>query len=84
MARKGLAASFALDSAAPDRPTYLRRPDLGRRLSPDSRAIVGEGKDNCDVAIVAADGLSALAVENGFTPLARSFAPAAAGGEALR
>ena len=25
------------ESAAGDRPTYLRRPDLGRRLSPESR-----------------------------------------------
>ncbi|MGI4855546.1 MAG: ethanolamine ammonia-lyase subunit EutC [Janthinobacterium lividum] len=31
-------ASFAVDSAAPDREHYLRRPDLGRRLSDASRA----------------------------------------------
>ncbi|MGI4982670.1 MAG: ethanolamine ammonia-lyase subunit EutC [Janthinobacterium lividum] len=30
-------ASFAVDSAAPDREHYLRRPDLGRRLSDASR-----------------------------------------------
>lgn len=48
-------------SAAGDRLTYLRRPDLGRRL--------GEGEGNplpeegCDLAIVVADGLSSVAVE---------------------
>ncbi len=30
--------ALALHSAAPDRDTYLQRPDLGRRLSADSRA----------------------------------------------
>jgi ethanolamine ammonia-lyase small subunit len=51
-------------SAAPDRRAYLQRPDLGRRLSPESRAALearaGEG---CDVALVVGDGLSARAVE---------------------
>ena len=64
-----------LDSAAPDRTTYLRRPDLGRRLSPESRARLAERNDSCDVAIVAADGLSALAVENGFAPLLDHLLP---------
>jgi ethanolamine ammonia-lyase small subunit len=48
-------------SAAPDRATYLRRPDLGRVLAPGAEAalfgIAGE------VAIVVADGLSAAAAE---------------------
>jgi ethanolamine ammonia-lyase small subunit len=49
-----------LHSAAPDRATYLRRPDLGRRLSEASRAILSPG--DYDAAIVIADGLSAKAV----------------------
>jgi ethanolamine ammonia-lyase small subunit len=47
-------------SAAPDRATYLRRPDLGRTLSEDSRALVTRG--DYDAALVIADGLSAPAV----------------------
>jgi ethanolamine ammonia-lyase small subunit len=49
-----------LRSAAPDRPTYLRRPDLGRKL--------GEGgyleRGDFDAALVVADGLSARAVHH--------------------
>jgi ethanolamine ammonia-lyase small subunit len=62
-------------SAAPDRAAYLRRPDLGRRLSPDSRAIVADRKSDCDVAIVAADGLSALAINSGLIPLLDHLRP---------
>jgi ethanolamine ammonia-lyase small subunit len=49
-------------SAARDRTEYLRRPDLGRRLSATGCPVF-EGMQECDVAIVAADGLSALAIE---------------------
>ena len=56
-------------SAAGDRAEYLRRPDLGRRLSPAGRlAIDGQLQGN-DVAIVAADGLSASAIEINLQPL---------------
>jgi ethanolamine ammonia-lyase small subunit len=48
-----------LASAAPDRATYLRRPDLGRRLSVESRDRL---KGTSEVVFVIADGLSALAV----------------------
>src|ERR1700736_6983624 len=55
--------------AAADRGEYLRRPDLGRRLSPAGRlAIDGQHHGN-DVAIVAADGLSASAVETNLLPV---------------
>src|SRR5580658_10272165 len=50
-------------SAAPDRATYLRRPDLGRRLSDDSRQLVLERKGGYDAVFVIADGLSALGVQ---------------------
>jgi ethanolamine ammonia-lyase small subunit len=50
-------------SAAPDRATYLRRPDLGRRLSDDSRGLVVSRKGKYDAVFVIADGLSALAVQ---------------------
>jgi len=54
---------FSVDSAAPDRETYLLRPDLGRRLSEAAietlRAHIPPG---ADVQIVVSDGLSARAV----------------------
>ena len=50
--------------AVPDRATYLKRPDLGRVLDPDSlaslRAAAGSPRD---CVFVLADGLSAIAVE---------------------
>ena len=49
-------------SAAQDRNTYLRRPDLGRRLSPSSRTLLESRKGtSADLALVVADGLSAEA-----------------------
>ncbi|MDT8267478.1 ethanolamine ammonia-lyase light chain EutC, partial [Roseomonas sp. DSM 102946] len=48
-------------SAAGDRGTYLRRPDLGRRLAPESRALLSRGE--YDAVFVIGDGLSALAVQ---------------------
>ena len=54
-----------LRSAAPDRRTYLQRPDLGRRLSADARLEKGD----YDAAIVIADGLSAPAVDRHAVPL---------------
>ncbi|MET8080432.1 ethanolamine ammonia-lyase subunit EutC [Streptomyces sp. NPDC005303] len=47
-------------SAAPDRLTYLQRPDLGRRLDPTDRAHLPIGE--WDVVFVVADGLSSRAV----------------------
>jgi ethanolamine ammonia-lyase small subunit len=50
-------------SAAPDRVTYLRRPDLGRQLSDESRDLLLRRKGRFDAVFIIADGLSALAVE---------------------
>ena len=64
--------SLRLHSAAPDRHTYLQRPDLGRRLDADSvartRALAAAGAAGCDLALVVADGLSALAVNRHAAP----------------
>jgi ethanolamine ammonia-lyase small subunit len=49
-----------LRSAAPDRATFLRRPDLGRMLAPESAGEIARGE--WDAVIVIADGLSATAV----------------------
>jgi ethanolamine ammonia-lyase small subunit len=56
-------------SAAADRGEYLRRPDLGRRLSPAGRLAIDNERRGNDVAIVAADGLSASAIEINLLPL---------------
>jgi ethanolamine ammonia-lyase small subunit len=50
-------------TAAPDRSTYLRRPDLGRRLSDDSRQLLTGRCGQFDATFIVVDGLSALALE---------------------
>ena len=60
-------------SAAPNRSTYLRRPDLGRRLSDDSRRLLTERKGKFDAVFAVADGLSALAVQRHATRLLESI-----------
>ena len=62
-----------LRSAARDRATYLRRPDLGRTLHPDSRAQLVRG--DYDAAIVVADGLSAPAIHHHAAPLLDALLP---------
>ena len=52
--------TLAVHSCAPDRATYLRRPDLGRQLAPESRAALAAYGG--EVALVLADGLSATGV----------------------
>ncbi|MCW1923031.1 ethanolamine ammonia-lyase subunit EutC [Luteolibacter arcticus] len=48
-------------SQASDRATYLQRPDLGRRLSPDGRERLIAAKGDYDLVLILADGLSATA-----------------------
>jgi len=66
-----------LHSAAADRMTYLQRPDLGRKLDEPSRLALGRaarsGSDT--LALVVADGLSALAVERHAAPLIAELLP---------
>lgn len=58
-----------LKSAARDRPAYLRRPDLGRKLAPDTELTRGDW----DAVILIADGLSAQAVEQFAPPMVESL-----------
>ena len=62
-------------SAAADRSEYLRRPDLGRRLSAIGRSVVERERRGDDVVIVAADGLSAAAVETNLVSLVDHLRP---------
>ena len=88
LARLGLGDPVLLPSAAPDRATYLARPDLGRTpaapLSPagpapdDSAPDDSAGPDRPgrpDLAVGVADGLSALAVHRHAVPLLEALLP---------
>jgi ethanolamine ammonia-lyase small subunit len=67
--------TLEVDSAAADRPTYLRRPDLGRRLAPQSRArLESRTMAETDVQVIVADGLSSTAVHAHAEPLLSALA----------
>ncbi|MEU0208290.1 ethanolamine ammonia-lyase subunit EutC [Streptomyces canus] len=59
-------------SSAPDRLTYLQRPDLGRRLDPTDRAHLPTGE--WDAVFVVADGLSSRAVHEHAAAVVRETA----------
>jgi len=72
--------TLVFESAAADRLQYLQRPDLGRRLSDASRARLQALPAQAtargfDLAVVIADGLSALAVAQQAVPLLRALQP---------
>ena len=71
--------TIVVDSAAGDRAAYLRRPDLGRRLSDNGAARLAQAiaadpaLGGRDVAIVVGDGLSATGVQAGAVTLVRAL-----------
>jgi ethanolamine ammonia-lyase small subunit len=62
-------------SAARDKAEYLRRPDLGRQLHPESHAILQSMNGVYGAVFVVCDGLSALAVEQTAAELIALVAP---------
>jgi len=67
-----------LHSAAPDRATFIQRPDLGRLLSPQAQTLLraqAHQSHPFDAVFVVADGLSALAVERHAAALLEGIAP---------
>ena len=69
-----------LHSAATSRTEYLQRPDLGRRLNEASRLLLAEQPaDEVDLAVVIADGLSALAVQRHAPALLQELLPRLSG-----
>jgi len=81
---------FSVTSAAGARGEYLRRPDLGRRLSAGSRAVLEEASQPTQaqllglngapmepgrLILVVADGLSAIAVERHAVPVLGALLP---------
>lgn len=66
-------AVLQLRSNAQDRNAYLRQPNLGRTLHPDSVALLRS--TSCQLAITIADGLSALAIERNAIPVLAHLLP---------
>ena len=65
--------TLKVKSQAPDRAIYLRRPDLGRRLHPESAALLAKVPPQpWDLVFVVADGLSAGAVQTHAAPMIRA------------
>lgn len=65
-----------LHSMAQDRTVYLQRPDLGRKLNERSQATLARVPAGpWDLALIVADGLSALAVERHAAPVLTDLWP---------
>jgi ethanolamine ammonia-lyase small subunit len=66
-------STLLVHSAADNRDVYLQRPDLGRRLNTASQQLLQEYAERhvepVELAIVVADGLSALAIEHHALPM---------------
>lgn len=67
--------TMQVESAALSREAYLRRPDLGRALSQQSRAALPSRQGAFDLAIVIGDGLSATAIHRNVAPLLAALLP---------
>jgi len=69
--------TFHAYSAAPDRETYLRRPDLGRQLAPESRQCLQHQTTAAPVelVIVVGDGLSSTAIHRNTVPFLLELRP---------
>lgn len=71
MAQERYGAALMLATQASSRDIYLQRPDLGRKLSPESLARLVSATDHHghDVALAVSNGLSTTAVERHALPL---------------
>lgn len=67
--------TLRVHSKAPDRASYLLRPDWGRRLNDASLSLLQDAKQATpiDFLVVVGDGLSSLAVERHVEPLLREI-----------
>jgi ethanolamine ammonia-lyase small subunit len=67
-----------LHSGAANRPMYLQRPDMGRRLDDESRnalSAMTRPADGFDVVFVIGDGLSSFAIEENAAPFLDAILP---------
>jgi ethanolamine ammonia-lyase small subunit len=67
--------TLRVHSAARDRESYLRRPDLGRRLNREDAARLADGNEPFDISIVVGDGLSSPAVQGNAPRLLEALKP---------
>ena len=67
--------TLQVESAAPSREAYLRRPDLGRALSEESRIALAAHSGSFDLSIVIGDGLSATAIHRNARALLAALLP---------
>ena len=67
-------ASTVVHSRAASRDVYLRRPDFGRRLAPDSADVLQAlAIGTVDLAVVLGDGLSAVALQRHALPVLQAL-----------
>ncbi len=68
---------FVVKSKAENRGVYLKRPDLGRKLSYDSVELLNSlpVNSNYDITLVVSDGLSATAIKRNIIPFFNLFYP---------
>ncbi len=70
---------FELTTRAPDKPTFLQRPDLGRALSDEARAELGKRIGRAPtLVIIYGDGLSAAAINQHLRTFHGALLPALA------
>jgi ethanolamine ammonia-lyase small subunit len=63
-------STLKVHSRAPDRASYLLRPDWGRRLNDESAAkLISPAEHEFDLMLVVADGLSSLAIQKHALPM---------------
>jgi len=74
---QGWPAPLCVRSRVPDRATYLRRPDLGRRLHEEDAQRIANGtrKGTAELCVVIGDGLSSLAAGRHALPLLAALRP---------
>jgi len=69
--------TLRIKSASHDRSEYLRRPDLGRRLSADSREDLQRASEKAsskpDLVVLIGDGLSSMGVAANIVPMMSAF-----------
>lgn len=66
---------LAVESAASDKPSYLMRPDLGRRLAPNAEVKLAPHAGRYDIVFVVSDGLSAGAAQKHAGPVLAALLP---------
>lgn len=67
--------TLVLTSGAKDRETYIKRPDLGRKLSKAFSESLKELSQSKEISIILADGLSANAISLHAIPFLKEFLP---------